>query len=273
MSRALHWCFTLNNYDDEALAVFEAVDFRKTVTYFIYGKEVGESGTPHLQGFISFRNRRRLTQVRRLFGGRAHWERAKGTAAQAAGYCRKDGDFFEFGEVPKGSGDRSDLRALNAAVDAGTSIDEIREKFTSCYYRYHRLVDRLVAQRALGRDWVVDVQVFWGKTGLGKTRAVFQFTDRDQIYVHPGNEWFDGYNGHSVVLFDDFNGSEFKLSYLLKLLDRYPMRVPVKGGFVTWVPKHVFITSNRDPKTWYVNGHPEQRLALFRRISNIKLFE
>lgn len=124
------------------------------------------------------------------------------------------------------------------------------------------------------RDWQPSVIVYWGRTGAGKTRAVFDnLHSTEDIYVHPGGSWFDGYEGQPIVLFDDYAGSEFKLQYLLKLLDRYPMQVPVKGGFVSFVPREIYLTSNLDPADWYSNAHREHVDAMFRRFTNVVLFE
>ena len=116
--------------------------------------------------------------------------------------------------------------------------------------------------------------VYHGKTGAGKTRSVMDnVDDPEDIYIHPGGQWFDGYDGQPIVLFDDYAGSEFKLQYLLKLLDRYPMQVPVKGGFVSFVPQEIYITSNLDPNDWYKNAHQEHVSAMFRRFTNVVNFE
>lgn len=124
------------------------------------------------------------------------------------------------------------------------------------------------------RTWVCSVIVYWGRTGAGKTRAVYDnLPTQDIIYPHPGGQWFDGYDGQPIVLFDDYGGSEFKITYLLKLLDRYPMRVPVKGGFVSWTPTEIYITSNKDPRTWYSNANPEHVAAMFRRFTNVVRFD
>lgn len=272
-ARAKHWCFTIPNYTQASESAAAALFSEGVVTYLVYGRETSASGLRHLQGYCSFPDRKRKSQVRLLIPPSGHWESAKGTPQQASDYCKKDGDFVEFGDIPSGQGTRTDIQEFNAAIDAGADRDTLREQHTACYFKYARVADALVLNREKGRDWVVDVQVFWGKTGRGKTRAVFEFIEHSEIYVHPGSSWFNGYEGQKVALFDDFNGSEFKLSYMLKLLDRYPMKVPVKGGFVNWVPKHIFITSNKDPKEWYANAHEEQRAALFRRFSLIKHFD
>lgn len=112
--------------------------------------------------------------------------------------------------------------------------------------------------------------ILWGAPGTGKTRHVYDYHNHEKIYKHDGGSWFDGYQAHDVVLFDDFTGSDFKLTYLLKLCDRYPMRVPIKGDFVQFVPRVIYFTSNKDPKEWYIDALPAHQEAFFRRVSEIK---
>ena len=90
---AKRWCFTLNN--PKAPIQFNEV----TMDYLVYGNEVGESGTPHHQGFVVFKQQKRIGNLKDI-NGLAHWEIANGTNQQAADYCKKDGDFVEFGTLP-----------------------------------------------------------------------------------------------------------------------------------------------------------------------------
>jgi hypothetical protein len=269
MSRSKHWCFTLNNYtQSEYEQTLELLE--QQTTYGIVGKEKGHTGTPHLQGYCVFHSRKRLSQVKQLLS-RAHWEKAKGSPRQNQTYCSKEGDFAEFGDCPGGQGTRTDLAQLHADIKAGKTMQEIQDKHWAAYLKYHRAIQHAILLRSKVRDWEVDVRVYWGTTGLGKTRRAIEEAAQD-VYIHSGEKWFDGYDGGDAI-FDDFGGSEFKLTYLLKLLDRYPMRVPVKGGYVQWKPKRIWITSNRSPDDWYPNAHSEHIVALRRRFTQVIHFE
>lgn len=137
--RSRRWCFTLNNYSEDEVAV--ATSFIRDdprVVYGVFGREVGTTGTPHLQGYIVFRNNTRLRTLRREFNERAHFEIARGTSEQASQYCKKDGDFVEFGSCPRGQGHRTDLERFKLwCVDrerAPTRGELIRE-FPGLYLR------------------------------------------------------------------------------------------------------------------------------------------
>jgi len=59
---------------------------------WIIGKEIGESGTPHLQGFLKFHKKCRPMSVFKEFP-KIHWEKCKGTVQDNYNYCSKEGDF------------------------------------------------------------------------------------------------------------------------------------------------------------------------------------
>lgn len=266
---AKHWCFTLNNYSEDDVALLRAIGTEGNgVSYLCFGREVGESGTAHLQGFISFQSRRALRYCRDLISDRAHFESAKGSPQQASEYCKKEGDYEEFGSCPRGRGSRSDLSDAVKAVKEGATRRVLIEEHPAAYSRAHRMLNEALSLYARPRDWVCEVYVFWGETGTGKTRKAFEECE-EMPYMHPGGMWFDGYDGQSAVIFDDFGGSEFKLTYLLKLLDRYPMRVPVKGSFVNWAPRKIYFTSNYSPKEWFPSAKEEHVRAMFRRFTKV----
>ncbi|APA62654.1 putative replication protein [uncultured virus] len=268
---AKHWCWTLNNPTDLERDQLEAIgnELPEPIVYLVYGDEVGESGTPHLQGS----GRKELPWVKNAISDRAHLEAAKGTTKQASDYCKKDGNFKEFGTLPKGRGQRTDIAGCVNQIKAGKSLREITELHPEIILRYGSGVLRLRQHYRPTRETPPQIWVFWGPTGTGKTRRVWEFTDPNELWVHPGERWFDGYDGHPAVLFDDFDGSWFKLSYLLKLLDRYVMPVPVKGAQAWWCPKTIYITSNIKPEEWYQGSNQNHRDALMRRLTEFGTIE
>ncbi len=103
------WCFTLNNYTENELGalvqLFSSLDDKY---YYIVGEEVGEEGTPHLQGYIEkkdgrfrplpkFAVRRQcvatIGEVSPPPKNAMHFEKAKGNRTQNYKYCSKDGKF------------------------------------------------------------------------------------------------------------------------------------------------------------------------------------
>lgn len=104
-----NWCFTLNNYDADDERVLCELGSSGRVVYLVFGRELGATGTRHLQGYVRFPNAKVLASVKSLVSTRGHYEIARGTPLQASTYCKKDGDFEEFGQPPVGGGKRSDL--------------------------------------------------------------------------------------------------------------------------------------------------------------------
>lgn len=267
MSLALNWCFTINNYVEGDESTLRAL-LPEHAVYLVYGRERGEGGTPHLQGYVQLSTKRRIRWLKANVNARAHFEVSRGTPEEASGYCKKDGDFIELGVRRAGAGRRTDLVAVAALVREGASARRIADEHPEASIRYGNGIQRLrILMAPPDRQDPPEISVFWGATGLGKTRRVHGEVHRDALWIHPGDRWFDGYDNHDAVLFDDFDGGWFKLGYLLKLLDRYTFQVPIKGGYAWWNPKKIYVTSNIDPRQWYSNASQAQNAALLRRLT------
>lgn len=137
MSASKHWCFTLNNYTDADIERINGlVSTVDRVSYLIYGKEVGASGTPHLQGYVYCKQKTRMGQIKNIVGSNPHLECARNVNASIE-YCKKDGDWVEFGNRGGGQGSRSDLNAFREAVKAGMlNLKDIRESHGEVYAKY-----------------------------------------------------------------------------------------------------------------------------------------
>lgn len=239
MSASKRWVFTLNNYHDDDESKFTEACFK----YLVIGREVGEEGTPHLQGFITFGKTMRLAGVRKLHP-RAHWEPAKGTSAQASDYCKKDGDFKEFGDIPK-QGQRNDLKdAITVLKSEGLKASA--EQYPQVFVKYSRGLRDL--QLILGQPYEhSDVRGVWihGPPGTGKSHWCRQ-QFKDSLYIKPQNKWFDGYGNEKCILLDDLDTDV--LAHHLKIwADKYSCTGETKGGTVH-LQHHVFaVTSNYSP--------------------------
>ena len=149
--RAKNWCFTLNNYTDESIENIQKLLDDGHASYVIYGREVGESGTPHLQGFITFNGRKRATQVHPLLPG-AHVTVARNVNASIE-YCRKDGDVTELGQREVGQGGRSDLEAFKEDVKQGNlDLKSIRELHSEVYAKHTRFCLEYIQDHAPARS-------------------------------------------------------------------------------------------------------------------------
>lgn len=85
--------FTLNNYTEEEYKDI-LVRHRDTAEHWIIGKEVGSQGTPHLQGYVYFKNAKKWHQIINWFNNpRIHIEIARGNKKQNFNYCSKEGNY------------------------------------------------------------------------------------------------------------------------------------------------------------------------------------
>lgn len=265
MSACKNWCLTINNCDQ--FIPFDAIK----MGYLVQGKEVAPTtGTKHLQVYVQFLKKIRLTGVKKLYPT-AHIEPARGSPAQNREYCIKDGDFMESGEPVK-QGQRSDLNEFKLAIDNGINdgkgygqiIGELRELNYGSYIRYERSLSRDIQRQIPSRSWETIGFIHWGDTGTGKTRYC-QTTFPGAFWLS-GSKWFDGYEGQSVVIIDEFYGW-LPFSMLQRMLDRTPYSVETKGGTRKFLAKEVHFTSNKPLSEWYPNIHPSVKLSLERRFA------
>lgn len=63
------------------------------------------------------------------------------------------------------------------------------------------------------------------------------------------------------MVFDDFRPWWCQFSYLLRLLDRYPIRVQVKGGYVNFVPEEIIITTPKNIADTFGGFRTEEDIA------------
>jgi len=247
-----YWCFTLNNYtdDDEEIIQAFAADESKC-QYLVYGREVGDLGTPHLQGYLELKGRgTRMGTVKGYLhdaGSRMHLEPRKGKGWQAADYCKKDGDVYEAGTPPappKANDAKKRWReVLNCCIAGEWSKvmeDEpymwlMNEKKLRSHYQCKKMID------VLDNEWI------YGPTGTGKSRQA-RARYPDAYIKDASTHWWDGYNGEDVVIIEDLDKYHVKMGYYLKIWgDHYSFPAQIKGGQMMARPTKIIVTSNYAP--------------------------
>ena len=115
----------------------------------------------------------------------------------------------------------------------------------------------------------MEIILIIGPTRTGKSRAARTLSGvhlengvevANGVYWKPPGEWWDDYDGEHTVVWDEFSGASCAFRTLLRILDSYPLLVPIKGGFAQFRSRRVVFTSNIDPTEWYNYaelGHPE----------------
>jgi len=264
---ARNWCFTWNN----PIGNPSFSDY-PNITYAVYQRESGEEGTEHFQGYVEFSKVQRITAVKKILAS-AHWEVRKGTREQARDYCMKAesriSDPVEYGEWDgKKQGKRNDLVRLYECVKEGKDNKVILDEMPATYMRYYKAVAHVRHVIATPRSFKTEVYVIWGKTGLGKTKYCSE--QSSTAYRKQRGDWWDMYDGESDVIIDDFYGW-IKYDTMLRLCDRYSMQVEMKGGFINFAPKRIYITSNMPPHQWYKNEKCDFE-ALSRRVTKFLHF-
>lgn len=199
----------------------------------------------------------------------AHIEYAVADAEVNKTYCKKDGDWEEYGATVV-QGQRTDLAAA-AVLCRDHGLKRVAEEMPTVFIKFHKglLAYRQITATPRDRNDPAEVEVHWGEAGAGKTRHVADLCDGKTTWWHAYGKWCDGYDQEECVVFDDMP-SDIPFRMLLKLLDRYPIPGQVKGSFVVWKPKVIYLTSNLEPINWYRDIAYEEWLALKRRLLKVR---
>lgn len=262
MSKQKNWCFTVNNYTDADVQTIKCVDY----SYLVFGYEVGDSGTPHLQGFITFEKNMRLSAVTKLF--QAHWTPARGTAEQNFKYCSKQGNFIEEGKRPmsaaeKGLKEQHRWSKIKELAKSG-KLDDIEPKVYVTHYTTLKKIAKDNMTKPSNLDTVCG-RWYYGPAGTGKTtKAREEFPN---AFIKSRDRWWDGYQGEEVVIMDDMDKYCVALGGLLKDWgDKWSFKAESKGS-VEWIrPKQFIVTSQYSIEEIFEDQ--ETRDALNRRYDS-----
>lgn len=276
--RMMNWVFTWNNYTDEDIEYLKGLVPSK-IRYLAFAREVGASGTPHLQGFLNLAKNQRFSYLKKLLP-KCHIENMKGRLEDNQKYCSKEGELTEIGEKPaqglkrkRGAEDITERNNLIKTMREEKQWSKVVEKEPETLLKYYSAAQKIhqVFHRPSQTYEKPEVIVLWGPTGVGKSRLARSYPETYFVKTALTEKWWDGYDGEPMVIWDDFRASDIKFNSLLNLIDGYGAQVQVKGAVIYLKPKKWVFTSCKPPELWY---NPEKRSEedinqLLRRISNV----
>lgn len=273
-----YWMVTINNPTDDDLNKCRIVADEHAV-YSVFAKEVGESGTPHVQGFVALKQRMRLTGLKKLLP-RARLDACKGSTFSASMYCKKgeqshaewdelnvkgpnfgkNADFVETGDInlcndaKRGGAAKRNNRDMAAAYDQVVELAK-KHRFedidAGMMLRYHASIKRIAQDHPVKLADLPFKTGYWyyGPPRTGKSRTARAEHAHCGFYDKPCNKWWDGYRGEDVVIIDDFDTNHKVLSTFVKRwTDHYSFPAEMKGTTVQVRPLKVIITSNYTPE-------------------------
>lgn len=145
----IHYCFTFNNYNDVVLSVPEFCEkLQKICKKYVFQEEVGEKGTPHLQGYFELLKKDRITSLKKKLYDEIHFEPTRNIEASIA-YSQKEetraGKIYKYG-FPR------EIKIIDNLFDWQSSIVDMLSKEPD---------DRSII-------WIYDPKGNCGKTSLLK---------------------------------------------------------------------------------------------------------
>ena len=231
-----YWLFTINNYTEADSPDPDLFD------YIILAHEVGEEGTPHIQGYCSFKTRKRRTGASKVFP-RAYLKVPNGTHEQNITYCKKDGDFIERGVAPVSRTVHAKNRWGEYYLAAKEHrMDDIPD---GILFRNYHCVKRIMQDNPIQplplkkrhNYWVV-APSFHGKSTYVRKRW-------PNLYDKAPNKWWVGYKFEENILLDDFGPKQcYYLGwYMKRWCDEASFPIETKGGGSQIRPKRIIVTS------------------------------
>jgi len=295
-----NWCFTINNPTIEDAEVLQNLQKCQTLQFLFCTLETGAQGTQHYQGYLELVRHKLRRTVKNLLPKNPHLEPRKGTAKQALTYCLKDLDDFQKEMIPKTFSNESienclpilelpltitintatrsveeilsnekskklkkdeRLLLLKEAIDQGQNNKALAELDFPIWLQYAKHFDNYRVLISQPRNHPVSVTVIYGPSGTGKSKYALE--NYPTAYWKQRSNWWDNYQDHETVVFDEFYGW-VPYDMLLRICDRYPLLLETKGGQVNFTANQIVFTTNQIPDRWYKNIYFK---AFIRRVT------
>lgn len=281
------WCFTWNNYtqeNDEKLWTF----IQKECEYAIYGYETApNTGTKHIQGYLHFNTKKKLQTLKNQISPIPHWEGSKGTPEQNKTYCSKEGNFKEWGTLPKSTKEKQsekgqarwkEMREMAKSGDF-EGLESKYPKEATVYMRHFKEINLEATKQERHDEWQDNdlkshFYWIWGPTGTGKSHIVHEIAKLfgERPYPKGLHKWWNGYRKQRVIHIEEATpkAMEYLSHYFKQWADKWGFQPEVKNSFIEYVvPEFIIVTSNYDMTTCFPETQDYEPLA--RRFTEVRL--
>ena len=273
MSKRLrNWFLTINNPTEVELKLIDDLPCR----YCVWSWDTAPSTkTRHVHIYYEFNKAEYFTTLKNKFP-RADISPRQQARSACRGYILAKEEPHERGSFAD-CGHRTKLDEVQQMIHDGERMYDIANEYFPTWVRNHRALDKYAEfhrNSIAKKEREMYVEYVYGAPGSGKTHYAFEQAGESWYILSQAkseeqaniNVWFDGYEGERCLIIDDFDGwIPYRL--LLRILDKWPLRLEIKGGSVTACFEHVIITSNIQVEECY----PYRDIApLDRRINKIK---
>lgn len=260
-TKSKYWVFTKNNWTPVDILLLDELYSTAYLTYLVYGKEVGQSGTRHLQGYLELSLRQRFSQVKAKLPG-FYIAQRRGTAEQAAEYCAKeDENFVQFGTRSQSQqGRRKDLERVANLVKDNASLKRIAEEEPEAFIKYHKGIMALKTilcptyesteftekRYNFTHDWS-RTQIFIGPTNCGKTTYAKQLLPRALFCTHMDDLAKYDPENYDGIIYDEASFIHLPREAQIHLCDQAEDRSLHVRYLCARIPKHTkkIFTSNK----------------------------
>lgn len=248
--------------------------FKEQIVYIIFGHEVGsKKNTPHLQGYIQFKNALVFDNVKSKLHKRVRIAHAGGSYDQNKKYCSKEGDWYEWGKPKRNQGKRNDIVKLNELMEDGNGIGDILRSGAIKRANHLSYVERCMKYLEPTRK-LQKPKIFWcyGGTGVGKSHWAWEYAGANFSSIYTGTTfsngktWFNGYDAHECIIINEVRGDSMPWEFLLNFTDKYPMSLETKGGTRQLHAKCIIFTTPKHPKKTFQYHMSEDLTQITRRM-------
>ncbi len=239
---------TWNNYTDEDIVQAERV--LGACAKYIFGKEIGKQGTPHLQGAVRFKQKTRFTAVTKLFPDKGvHWEKMVRTWKINVAYCVKEmnGDWSKlYGNIPEASR----LKPYEKVVMETQYKDVV-------WREWQQEVIDIVRGPVHARK----IYWFWEPTGnSGKSflvkwlflnyRCIVAGGKKADVFHQVFKHFEENQDAPTLILLDVPRSSQKWVNYgaLEDLKNGFVSASKYEGGRFAFMPPHVVCFANEEPE-------------------------